>query len=48
LDISDSVKAVLYANAAKYKDKNGKAHDNFSKIKDELLELIKNIKIQKL
>jgi hypothetical protein len=48
LDISESVKAVLYINVANYKDKNGKVHDNFKKQDKELLELIKNIGIKKI
>lgn len=47
LNISDSVKGVLYVNAANYKDRNGKEYDNFKKLDNEMLDLIKSIEIQK-
>lgn len=47
LDLDEKTKAVLYANGATYKDRNGKSHDMYNKIDGELLSLIKAIKIYK-
>jgi hypothetical protein len=43
--ITDFVKAVLYVNAAMFKDKTGNTTDNFSKLDRELLDQIQNIEI---
>lgn len=48
VDISPSVKAVLYGNGAIYTDKHGKEHNTYEAIKDELLQIIKNIQILKV
>lgn len=48
LNISNSIKAVLYANAARYKDRKGKEYDNFAKLDEELIRLIKAVDIQKI
>ncbi len=46
LNITESVKVVLYVNAAIYTDKNGKEYDNFKVLDKELLQMIKNINIK--
>lgn len=48
LNINDSIKAVLYTNAANFKDSNGNLYDNFKKLDEELLQLIKDVEIKNL
>lgn len=48
IDISESIKAVLYVNAAVYKDKQGIEHDNFKILDKELLQSLKRISISKI
>ncbi|MEZ6256012.1 MAG: hypothetical protein R3B92_04555 [Patescibacteria group bacterium] len=46
--ISPFHRAVLYANGAAYTDRNGKFHDTFPNIKDELLAALKGTQIVKI
>lgn len=48
IEISPSIKAVLYANGAIYTDTKGKKHDTFREIKSELWNLIESVEIKKL
>ncbi len=48
LDITDSVKAVAYANAAVIKTKDGQTHDHFQTLDSELLQCLRNIQIKEL
>ena len=47
VDINTSIKAILYANGAQFRDKNGRQYDTFKQIQKELLKLLKNISIEK-
>lgn len=48
VDITETIKAVLYGNGVIFTDKNGKKHDTFEKIGPEILELFENIEILKI
>ena len=48
IEISTSIKAVLYANGAIYTDTQGKKHDTFREIKSELRSLIECVEIKKI
>lgn len=48
LEIDSLTKVVLYANAANFKDKSGREHNNFAKLDKELLRLINNVDISRL
>lgn len=48
ISLDSKTKAVIYANACSFTDKNNQKHDHFSVIKDELLEQIKSIAIEKI
>lgn len=48
VSLDSKTKVVLYANAASFTDKNNQKYDHFQTIKNELLEQIKNITIEKV
>lgn len=48
IEITPNVKAVLYANGAKYKDTKGKNHDTFLEIKSEIKQLMQSVSMKKL
>jgi len=48
VEVTNTVKAILYINGAKYTDKNGKNYDSFSLLYKEFKKLIKEIEIQSI
>lgn len=48
ISLDSKTTTVLYANACSFTDKNNKKYDHFQTIKNELLEQIKSITIEKI
>ena len=48
LQIDPDVQAVLYGNAAVYKDDAGQERDTYEMLKDEILDVLKGVEVEKI